>query len=247
MSSRYEEIARFWNYEAYNWSNEHNPLGNLREPVAEYVRQSMDELAAHIPPEGVILDLGSGSDSHLYYQSRASQRLISLEVSHQMLLYNKGSYKVEADLEYQLPIATNSIDACMSVMLMRYLKCSEQIRLFHELWRVLKVGGCLLIVDLEGNNEYDQQYSSFSAKTLMPLLANTGFAEIKVSETLVWSKGYDGGGFESSRPSRSREFEGISARKMTNYPTAPWQADIENEYLKRERNGMMNLRRARGF
>lgn len=131
--------------------------------VAGLQRAVADRLASWLEPQlmpqlgrqatDCVLDLGSGTGYSLsaLRASCPTAQLLSLDLAEGMLRHAQprqrryGAAPLCADAE-QLPLADRSVDLIWSSLAIQW--CQHPVRLFDELWRVLKPGGRLLLSTL---------------------------------------------------------------------------------------------------
>jgi len=128
----HDDVA-FWNAEAFMWQTKIDK--ELREEIK-------NELVFRIGKNN--LDLGSGN---IVY----TPSTISVDYAPEMLELNDNPNKVKHNLEEPLPFDTESFDSVTSVFVFNYIKNING--LIKEIYRVLKVGGKLTIVQPDEVND----------------------------------------------------------------------------------------------
>ena len=94
-----------------------------------------------MPKEGIILDIGSG-DGVLNKFLTKNIKLISLDLSSELLKLNKNKNKIQASAQ-QLPIKTNSIDHISTFTIIQDLP--EPTKALKEIKRVIKKNGTIIL------------------------------------------------------------------------------------------------------
>lgn len=175
-----EEIRKYWDSQFSMWLN-HEPFGDLRSDVGEFVRQSVRPFLIELPRSSIVLDLGAGANNHRYFNSRYTGRpefqIISLDLSKEMLKLNQSELKIQADIGQPLPIRSNAIDFCSSFFVMRYLAEPEQFSLLEEIRRILKPSSWFLIIDLP-KNQWKYQRSIFDPVNLAEQARQLGYESV---------------------------------------------------------------------
>lgn len=131
------------------------PIGasDLAEAYRQpYIRYE-DHLASKIQPSDTVLELGAGSGRHTVALTRTQATIIALDISAAALSVGlrrteSKSLPVCADME-ALPLRDNSIDAIASAGSLSY---GEPGVVDSEIFRVLRPGGSLLVVDSLNRN-----------------------------------------------------------------------------------------------
>lgn len=175
-----KEKRKYWDSQASMWLN-HEPFGDLRSDVGEFVRQSVRPFIIELPRSSTVLDLGAGTNNHWYfnshYTSRPDFQIISLDLSKKMLKLNQAELKIQADIGQPLPIRSNSVEFCTSFFVMRYLTEHEQYSLLEEMKRILKPSSWFLIIDLL-KNQWKYQRSIFDPVDLAEHTGQLGYETV---------------------------------------------------------------------
>ena len=114
-------------------------------------------LAALVPRDTLLLDLGTGTGGLLPLFGRHLDRVVAVDLSRGMLgraqeRVRESGVSVElvrADVE-SLPVATASVDGVVANMILHHLP--DPPRLFREMARVLRPGGRGVVVDFESHD-----------------------------------------------------------------------------------------------
>lgn len=133
---RKEEYYNMYDAAQYLWWYK-----SLRELIGHYFRR-------HIPKNAKILDAGCGTGENIaYLESVGYSRIKGIDLSEDsILLCKKRGLKnvVQGDLK-KLPFEDNSFDAVYSMDVLGLIPEKERKQVIHELYRVLKPGGWLII------------------------------------------------------------------------------------------------------
>lgn len=134
------------------------------DTVAQLQRDVGKHLSQHLPAlladDANLLDLGSGTGffTRQLAARYESANVIALDIAEGMLHFSRQRVDKKslswlcADAE-QLPLAANSVDLVFSSLVIQW--CADLSRLMHELARVLKPGGQLLIATLGPNTLHE--------------------------------------------------------------------------------------------
>lgn len=196
--SKEKEIMYFWSQEAEQWRN-HSILGPRRDPIMSVIRDTILPHLDHVPLDGTILDLGSGSGNNEYFTARSRQKIISADISTEMLRLNPSRDRIQMNLTDGLPFRCESVDFCTTIFTMRYITYRNHVTLLEEIERVLKIGGIFLIIDLPSNN-YPHQYSVFEPDKLAPIASALGFESVATDSIEVFYSMPERSGFGDSAP-----------------------------------------------
>lgn len=111
--------------------------------------------AVDLQPGWIAVDLGSGSGYFTVPLSRAVSKVLAVDVQKEMLdflrakIQRLGIKNVELRLSTpdKIPVEEDSVDFLMSVNTLH--EFGDRDKMIGEMWRVLKKGGKLLIVDFK--------------------------------------------------------------------------------------------------
>ena len=132
-------------------------LGNVPQDAVMSLGCGNPVASAAIQPGDIVLDLGSGGGLDAFLSAQQvgpSGRVIGIDVTAEMVkratdLAKKAGYQNvefrQAPIE-RLPIDNDSIDLAISNCVMNH--CSDKVRAFKEVHRVLKPAGRMCISDL---------------------------------------------------------------------------------------------------
>ncbi len=152
--------------------------------------------AGYFPRRGQILDLGAGQGQDTRYFAQRGYNVTAVDFSDVAIKIAKEKLPQNAeqrvqiikhDLRDPLPLADHEFDAVYASLSLHYFDTATTIKIFNEIYRVLKLGGifaCML------NSVHDPEYRSgpaiepdyfligkfkkryFSSATLLPFIAN---------------------------------------------------------------------------
>ena len=113
----------------------------------------MDQIVSKIPQNGDVLDIGCGSGVFLQIIAAREGKTIGVDYSPAMLdeaRTNLGKLAFKVDLRLgameHLPIGDSSVDITVAYMVMHHIAQPKEA--LREVFRVLKSGGRLIVVDL---------------------------------------------------------------------------------------------------
>ncbi len=116
---------------------------NSRIPMQRYwQRQRHSQAMALLPPQGLALDVGCGTDRIIL----GYPQVVGLDLNRRVLRYlgHEKRRLLEANATH-LPLADGSFDACYCLEVLEHLEPQQAGRAIAELFRVLKPGGRLLV------------------------------------------------------------------------------------------------------
>lgn len=172
-----EQRQQFWDRDAKDWTS-HQQFAAQKTNLIDCVREAIANLKPHLTSVEQTLNIGSGANQTDYLTGILKPKLnISLDISRSMLRHINTNGRLQADLEYPIPLTTRSIDFLISFYVMRYLSEQSQLNLLDEASRVLKPEGSMLIIDLPWNN-YPEQLSKFYPHRIRELHGPTGFTNL---------------------------------------------------------------------
>ncbi|MCB0339903.1 MAG: metalloregulator ArsR/SmtB family transcription factor, partial [Bdellovibrionales bacterium] len=150
LEKRRDETRRYFDSVATEWES-------IREESGGY-SHAIESLCSLLPEEGVLLELGCGSGSVLKQLLPRRGSTIGVDYSPAMLDEAKKAlspFNVDLRLGYleHLPIPDKSVDYAISHMVFHHIAHPPDA--LRDIFRVLTLGGKLLIVDLVSHaNEY---------------------------------------------------------------------------------------------
>lgn len=133
-------------------------------------------------------DLGCGTGQIANVLSRFVKRVIAVDSSNAMLKAAKDRLKDAKNIDLRqgdlkaLPIDDNKLDAAILMLVLHHLPEPEQV--ISEMHRVTRVGGSILLVDMQphARTEYQQQmghvWLGFSESKMTTFLKNAGFKKV---------------------------------------------------------------------
>jgi ubiquinone/menaquinone biosynthesis C-methylase UbiE len=110
-------------------------------------RQLLDRLAASVPPDGIICDLGCGPGQVARYLRDGGAHVIGVDLSAQMIA---EAQRLNPDIEFQsgnmlaLPVEDEAWAGIAAFYSLIHVPRDEVVTALHELKRVLQPGGLLL-------------------------------------------------------------------------------------------------------
>jgi SAM-dependent methyltransferase len=141
--------------------------------------------------KGVEIGIGSGK-----FAGPLGIRL-GVEPSHKMALKAKKlGIKVTEGVAENLPFSDAGFDLVLMVTTICFV--DDVIRSFHEAYRILKPGGCIIVGFVDKDSQLGEHYAAkrerskfykdatfFSVKNVLELLKKAGFRVEKINQTLV--------------------------------------------------------------
>ena len=117
-------------------------------------------LAALLPQDAVVVDLGCGTGATLQVLAPWAQRAIGVDREPKMLAVARervpGAELVQAPLE-ELPLADGVADVALCTLVLHHVTAPE--RVFAEARRVLKPGGSFALVDMVAHDRSDWRHT----------------------------------------------------------------------------------------
>lgn len=119
-----------------------------REPFIKYY----ENIQKSVQPSMVVLELGAGCGNHTAVICEANAKVIALDISEKSLAVCKNLFgeveTVVGNIE-DIPLQTNSIDIVVSAGSLSY---GDHQKVREEIFRVLKPGGSLMVLDSLNHN-----------------------------------------------------------------------------------------------
>lgn len=172
-----KERQQYWDRKTPNWIR-HDEFAGEKYGLIHFVREGLENLRPHLPTRLTMLNIGSGANNNDYVNGIISaDQILATDISRAMLHENTARHKILADAEAPLPLRSNSIDLITSFYLMRYLTQKNQGRLIHEIRRVLRPGGWMVLIDLPRNN-YGYQEAEFLPHQLVKEVGHLWFNQL---------------------------------------------------------------------
>jgi SAM-dependent methyltransferase len=162
-----ENDRQFWDAEALCWKS------RIPEEVRKKIASELSFL------RGANLDIGAGSTNYTPHS-------VALDISEEMLNLNIAKKKIVHNIEHPLPLSDNLFDSATLVFVASYVNNLSQ--LFTEIYRVLKVGGTMVIVQsLSPVFTLHQLHyrNNHGEAELRPLLQSAGFAVTSKVKTIA--------------------------------------------------------------
>ncbi|MBN3038392.1 MAG: class I SAM-dependent methyltransferase [Candidatus Omnitrophica bacterium] len=127
-------------------------LGHINYPGGQYFRKQLSEIVnPFIKGEMKVLEFGAGTGAYTYIFSNTDSKVVSLDISLEMLLESKkknpDSHFVVADA-HNLPFKKGSFDLVVGVNAFSYF--SNKDKALSEIKDVLGEGGRIIICDMNG-------------------------------------------------------------------------------------------------
>lgn len=122
-----------------------------------YDREILDTFAKYLSKESIIYDMGCGPSGHIgYYLFEKGFNVIGVDISENCIAiaskYHPEMKFVKMDIA-NLELKDNSIDGIIAYYSIIHIPKKYISEVFQEFYRVLKVGGKLLVVVKEGEEE----------------------------------------------------------------------------------------------
>ena len=149
-------------------------------------------LLSFLPREWVVADLGCGTGNVSELLAPCVARVIAvdsspvmLEAARRRLAGIKNVEFVEGDVA-RLPLADRSTDAAVIALVLHHLEQPETA--LREVWRVVRPGGRVLVVDMVGHDRTEYRHSmghkhlGFEAGAIKGLFDGGGFDRAQVRE-----------------------------------------------------------------
>lgn len=175
------------------------------------LREETIHLAA-VPPGAIVLDVGCGTGS-LTLRAKASAGEHGavygidaapemIEVALQKATEQKRDVNFQVGLIESIPFPDNMFDVVLSSLMFHHLPGDLKRRGLEEIYRVLKPGGRILVVDARRPTNVSQHLGMFfllhqgltsGVDDLIPLMESAGYVGIKAGAMRWKSLGFVGG------------------------------------------------------
>jgi len=175
----------------------------------------LEALSALMNPNWTVADVGAGTGAMLPFLAPHVKKVIAVDPSPAMLKAARTRIKdqnlANVDLRQgaieALPIDKGSVDVALVALVLSYT--ADPAAALHEIKRILKPGGIVLIIDLQPHNvelfrrELNHRWMGFSQENLLGWLEAAGFVKARwhpiVAKT-ARSKNGSGGGDTTAVP-----------------------------------------------
>jgi ubiquinone/menaquinone biosynthesis C-methylase UbiE len=205
-----------WFYDLMvRWFVMHGREQEFRQMIVDLARLQSGE---------TVLDVGCGSGTlPLVAKKRVGKtgRVCGIDPSVPLLAgARRKAAKVGLPIDFQpggieqIPFSDQSFDVVLSTFMMHHLPDDLKRQGLSEIARVLKPGGCLLVVDFKRAEEHQGQPAqpgagSMGLQDLSVLMKEAGFSQMETGEIPFHIRSFDAGhqhyGFISARSSQGRE------------------------------------------
>jgi len=103
------------------------------------------ESLVHLQPDGIVLDAGGGTGRVSQYLRGKAAQIVVADESYEMLREAQKKVGLQPVLSYTevLPFKNGAFDCIIMVDALHHV--SDQLRTSKELWRILNLGGTLII------------------------------------------------------------------------------------------------------
>ncbi|NLC51056.1 MAG: class I SAM-dependent methyltransferase [Firmicutes bacterium] len=210
-----------------------------KTPLGRFADEVETALAFRLFPvtkESLILDAGCGTGNFSLKLARKGARVIGVDISTEMLSIAREKAKREG-LEiifhqmdiYNLDFEDNYFDGIFSMAAFEFIK--EPQRAFHELWRVLKPGGYLLIGTINRDSAWGELYIE-QGKKADSVFYHASFKTLAELEDLDRRNLIDSGESLFIKPDTPEEKitleeeERLSAKEKGGFIAALWQKTV---------------------
>ena len=151
-------------------------------------RFSFDGIAALLPNDWVIADLGCGTGQVTSELSGCVKRVIGVDRSSAMLaaankrLAGYSNVDLRQGTLEKLPIEDSICDAAVMMVVLSYL--ADPVAVLTEAKRIIKQGGSLVLIDLQKHSRDDfrkemgQEWLGFSSDEIENYLKQAGFSDV---------------------------------------------------------------------
>lgn len=170
----WDSVAPFWSFRKSHFlSNDQGPDALKFTSVKKVLNPYRAEI---LESTEKILDIGSGCLPEMYLPKSALSRITALDISKEMLRFNRSKEKVMANANNGLPFNDCSFGFVTMFFVNRYLDNQEQI--LSEVIRVLKPSGRFIMLDFNTNDHSLEEYlfepESLSGHPVLVQVKNIG-------------------------------------------------------------------------
>jgi len=146
-----EDIARGYDLWAKIYDTEMNPLIALEE------KRYPESIVKPYIENKVVLDIGCGTGRNMKRMlTLGASKVIGLDISSGMLEKAKEHFKNETRAEVRLnetgfefkDVGAETIDLVTACLMLEHIKLDELKKVFKEMHRVLKPGGCVMVTEM---------------------------------------------------------------------------------------------------
>lgn len=148
----------------YNqWARSYDEIENKTRDLDKTAAQAM--LAAIIPTNALVLELGCGTGKNTAWLARNAQHITAVDFSEEMLNRAKEKYAasnldfLQADITRQWPFDDGSFDLVTCNLILEHIEDLDFV--FFEAMRVLKPDGYFFISELHPFKQYEGSKARF--------------------------------------------------------------------------------------
>ena len=172
----FAEVAEQWDVIRSSYFTEH-----LRNAAID---------KAHLPPQAVVADIGTGTGFVAAGLASRADRVIGFDASPEMLAVARrnlgqfGNVELREAAGDQLPVASETFDGVFANMYLHH--APEPLAAIKEMTRVLKIGGVLCLTDLDTHDHEWQReqmadlWLGFERDAIRRWFAEAGLHDIDV-------------------------------------------------------------------
>lgn len=148
-----------------HWDSVHQKTHKGTEPHSKYA----EEKEKHFPRGALVVDLGAGAGADALFFARNGHKVILLDISPFALtkakeralaegLHNSITTQQTDFGLHEFPIKSDSIDVVYSRISLHYFESQHTIRLFRDIYRMLKTGGTAYLTFKSPKDEVEMEY-----------------------------------------------------------------------------------------